>query len=68
MSADDEFVGELLSAGRTGVIVTVGDVVTQPQANWIREELERRFPGVTFAVVSGCTGVASFTYDDEATS
>jgi hypothetical protein len=64
-----EFVtGELLSSGRTGVIVTIPDMLTAVQADDLRCQLEERFPGVTFAVVSRCSGVATFTFDDEAPS
>jgi hypothetical protein len=62
--SDDLITGQLLSAGRTGVIVAIPDMLTAAQADDLRCQLEERFPGVTFAVVSRCSGVAAFTFDD----
>ena len=58
----------LVSSGRTGVIVATSGPLTRMQAEDIRTTLERRFPGVTFGVVDQCSGVAAFTFDDEAPS
>lgn len=55
---------ELLS-GRTGVIVTFSHDITAEQALALRHELEQRYPGVTFAVVSNCSGVAAFTFEPD---
>lgn len=64
-----EFSGELLSVPSlpTGVIIGVSAHLTNEQAADIRGDLERRFPGVRFAIISGCSAVASFGYDQEAT-
>ena len=43
----------------TGVIVGVG-AMTLENAQRMVEDLETRFPGVTFAVVAGCTALATF--------
>ncbi len=58
--------GELLSIPLrlTGVIVGVSEHITFEHTRTIMDGLERKFPGVRFAVVSGCSSLVSFTYDD----
>jgi hypothetical protein len=64
--SDELLTGELLTAGgRTGVIVGIAGELTHVQAEDLRGQLERRFPGVTFAIVGPCSGVAAFTFDDD---
>ena len=53
-----EFSGELLSVLPTGVIIGVSAHITSEQAAEKHDMLERRFPGVRFAVISGCSAVA----------
>ncbi len=48
---------------RTGVVIAVGDNVTDDQVNNWPRILERRFPGVTFAVVRGATSSLAFEWD-----
>jgi hypothetical protein len=50
---------------RYGVIVGVGREATNELAANLRNELERRFPGVTFCIVAGASSVA-FPLPDEA--
>jgi len=56
----EDIPGELLQIcePRQGVIVGVSNMVTLSQAAAIIDELEQRFPGVTFAVVPGAMSVA----------
>ena len=49
----------------TGVLVGMSDQLTVEQANALAALLQRRFPGVRFAIVSGCTALATFEFDDE---
>ena len=46
-----------------GVIVAVDDKgLTNKEAQGLVDKLEKTFPGVKFAVVSGCTSSVAFTY------
>jgi hypothetical protein len=66
MTASDELYA-VLDSQPTGVIVGVAAGTLPADANAVRAMLEERFPGVRFAIVIGCTGVTSFTYDDSGT-
>jgi len=50
---------------RTGVIIGMAAPITNEHAERVRLHLEQRFPGATFAVVGGCTAVATFPFDAE---
>jgi len=51
------------SIERVGVIVAVDDKgLTKAEGQRLVDELEKTFPGVKFAVVSGCTSSVAFTY------
>jgi hypothetical protein len=60
----DEQMYAVLDSQPTGVIVGVAAGTPPADANALRAMLEERFPEVRFAIVIGCTALASFTYDD----
>lgn len=49
---------------RTGVIVAVQMQLTVDQALNVTEQLEERFPGVTFALAAGALSSVAFEWDD----
>lgn len=63
----DEYTSELLSlsTGRTGLLIGMPADATQADVVFVRQEVAAKFPGVTVAVITGCTFAAAFTYDPE---
>jgi hypothetical protein len=59
--------GELLTPPATAVIVGIHEHITVEQAARLQADLERRFPGVRFALIDGCSAITTFTFDPEAT-
>jgi len=64
-AGSDSFSSELLSISTlpTGVIIGMRDDITGETAEKVIDLIEERFPGVTVAVIGGCSAVTSFTYD-----
>jgi len=61
----DQPLSDSVDLVRPGVIVGIASAVDPEHAVHLREQLEARFPGVTFAVVDQCVALVSFTFDDE---
>lgn len=63
---DEEFLGELstLRIGRTGVIIGLSGDLPHQAADEMRRQLEHRYPGVLFTIVSRVASMVTFEYDD----